>query len=235
MGKIVTVPLFSDQTGFNEVELTRVRAEHPEELDIISAKTGRILSSTSVTRAFGDGLWKWPSQIIEGCHAKFWWPRPLQKYKTPPYLTAEAIVTTKQLRGEGEFLFMASDGLCDHLSNVRLWQEAHLNGRIGNLDGNPLPTSTSARGFREGWQAKDENFVVKDENAAAHLVRNTRSLGFGIQAPLSREIRYACTHGSISVRTLRSDHGRDDITVQVIFFEILPRAHDVSITGDRME
>ncbi|MCJ1377750.1 hypothetical protein MMC17_000846 [Xylographa soralifera] len=215
----IAVPLSADQTGFNKTELARLRAEHPEEPDVVNVKSGRTLEKIAVTRAFGDGLWKWPLQVIEECHERFWWAPPLSKYKTPPYLTAEPLVTTSQLWGEGEFLILASDGLWDHLTNeqavnlVRMWQKAYRNGTIGRSQSggsqsNALTISTTARGFQEDWQIEDQNFVVEDENAATHLVRNV--LGgkdqemlcgvVGAQVPLSREVR-------------------DDITVQVIFFE----------------
>lgn len=54
-GRWEAVALSTDQTGFNESEVARVRAEHPGEQDIV--KDGRLLG-LAVTRAFGDGLWK---------------------------------------------------------------------------------------------------------------------------------------------------------------------------------
>ncbi|MCJ1394173.1 hypothetical protein MMC18_007051 [Xylographa bjoerkii] len=213
-GRFVPIPLSTDQTGYNESEVARVRAEHPGEPDVINVNTGRTLDKIALTRAFGDGLWKWPLQIIQECHEKFWWAAPLAKCNTPPYLTAEPVVTSTQVHGQEDFLIMASDGLWDHLSNeqavelVSLWKAAFENGTIGRYEPSPSIMHRHACGLKEDWKAKSENFVVVDKNVATHLVRN--ALGgkdqdmlcgiVGAQPPLSREVR-------------------DDITVQVIFFD----------------
>lgn len=49
-GRYKAIPLSVDQTGHNEDEVTRLRAEHPNEPDMI--KDGRLLGS-KITRAFG--------------------------------------------------------------------------------------------------------------------------------------------------------------------------------------
>lgn len=211
-GRYTAIALSTDQTGFNEAELARVRAAHPGEADVIDTKTGRTLG-IAVTRAFGDGLWKWPSDVIKECNEKFFY-RPLRPgYKTPPYLIVEPVVTTTQIQREGEFVIMASDGLWEHMSSeqavqlVEMWMIAHKNGTIGKNTRTPS-ISTSARGLQDELKVKEENFVVEDENVATHLVRNAFGGGdheallgiAGALPPLSRNVR-------------------DDITVQVIFFE----------------
>lgn len=212
-GHYVATNLSSDQTGFNEHELARVRAEHPGEKNVIDVKTGRVLG-IAVSRAFGDGLWKWPMDVIEQCNSKFFWQKPRPGYKTPPYLTAEPVVTTTQLHGKREFMVIASDGLWDHLSSeqavnlVEMWLDSEKGGSIGKGSSMFHPTGTVAeRGGGED-RTEDAAFIVGDKNVATHLVRN--ALGgadinklcgrAGTQAPLSRYVR-------------------DDITVQVVFFD----------------
>lgn len=211
-GKYIAEALSVDQTGFDEAELLRVRSAHPGEPDVIDTKTGRTLG-IAVTRAFGDGLWKWPLDVVKECHEKFFYRAPRPGYKTPPYLIVEPVVTTTQVRGEGEFMIMASDGLWEQMTTeqavklVEMWITARKNGAIGK--GN-LKSAEPARekGLHDGHKVNKENFVVDDENVATHLVRNAFGGGdhetllgvVGVPAPLSRDVR-------------------DDITVQVIFFE----------------
>ena len=211
-GRYTATALSVDQTGFDEAELARVRAAHPGEPDVIDTKTGRTLG-IAVTRAFGDGLWKWPIDVVKECHEKYFYRAPRPGYKTPPYLTAEPVVTTTEIKEHGEFVIMASDGLWEHMSSeqavklVEMWMVAKKTGAIGK--GVQKPTSpTGLKTIHGEEKVKDENFVVEDENVATHLVRNAFGGGdhetllglTGLQAPLSR-------------------YGRDDITIQVIFFE----------------
>lgn len=204
-------PLSVDQTGFNALELARLAAEHPGESNVVDLKTGRVLG-IAVSRAFGDGVWKWPIEVLKECKKRYFWKDLRPGYKSPPYLTAEPVVTTTRIEG-GEFVILASDGLWDHLSSgqavklVGMWLDAKKEGTIG-------------KGMREGkekieranlWakvEGKESQFVVEDESVTAHLVRNAlggsdheRLCGLaGAQPPYSRSVR-------------------DDITVQVIFFK----------------
>jgi pyruvate dehydrogenase phosphatase len=206
--------LSKDQTGFNEAEIARIDAEHPGEPNVIDSKTGRVLG-IMVSRAFGDGLWKWPLEVILECKEKFFWKAPRPGYKTPPYLTAEPVVTTTQIRGNDEFMILASDGLWDHLSNeqavklVEMWLVAQKEGTIGKTARRPQAVGkVTTKTLYGDERMKDKDFTVEDQNVATHLVRN--ALGgadteklcglVGVQPPLAREVR-------------------DDITVQVVFFD----------------
>lgn len=179
---------------------------------MIDPKAGRVLG-IMISRAFGDALYKWPKETIVKCHKKYSFQHPRPSYATPLYLTAEHVVTTTQLHGNGEFLIMASDGLWDSITSeqavklVEVWLVARTNGTIGK--GLRNPRVVRDKPLRLDWaKRKDEDFVVEDENVATHLVRN--ALGgndherlravIGVPLPLSR-------------------HFRDDVTVQVIFFE----------------
>lgn len=107
-----------DQTGKNQEEIARLFKEHPGEEDMI--KNGRVLG-LAVSRAFGDCQWKWPLEFQRDVQRRFSGPSPLTpRYpvQTPPYLTAEPVVTsTKVDAGNPSFLIMATDGLWDMLSN----------------------------------------------------------------------------------------------------------------------
>ena len=223
-GKYEAVPLSMDQTGFNEDEAKRIRDEHPGEDGVI--KDGRLLG-LAVTRAFGDGRWKWSRDVQDKAWRRFYGPTPREGCLTPPYLTAEPVITTTKIQPENrDFLIMASDGLWDNLTSeqavdlVERWLKTHDPEKPpAPQDSMGLLTFPAAddklkeakpdigKCYTDKPLANEKDFVVLDENAATHLARN--ALGGGNEdvlrgvltalAPLSRQIR-------------------DDITVQVIFF-----------------
>lgn len=98
-GKWEAIPLSVDQTGRNKEEVARLYSEHPGEEDIV--KNGRVLGMM-VSRAFGDGQWKWPLELQQDMRQRFYGPAPLAPkfdIRTPPYLTAEpVVVSTKSNR-----------------------------------------------------------------------------------------------------------------------------------------
>lgn len=229
-GNWEAVALSTDQTGFNESEVARLAAEHPGEKDII--KDGRLLG-LAVTRAFGDGLWKWPKEVAEEAQQRLFGRRPRPGSISPPYLTAEPVITTTKISPQnGDFLIMASDGLWDNLSSeeavglVALWLEQN------DISATPPPlppielviqeSNERARTQRQGMRRRgpksknaytesiytqEKQFVVKDENVATHLARN--ALGGGNEDVL---------RGRMTVPPPFSRNLRDDITVEVIFF-----------------
>ncbi|KAK7423399.1 hypothetical protein QQZ08_009076 [Neonectria magnoliae] len=198
-----------DQTGFNKAEVARIDREHPgEKDDILSPASGRLLG-LAVTRAFGDHRWKWPRDLIAATKDDFYGPSPRPKYLTPPYMSAQPEVTTRQVRGE-DFVILASDGLWDMMSNddavvcVARWLAAKKAGRR-----EPVAETKHIGGLEDGWRATPEHFVIEDlDSAAVCLVKNAlggsrRGLFLGAMstyAPLSRNVR-------------------DDMTVQVVFFK----------------
>ena len=255
-GKYIAKPMSVDQTGFNPDEVERLKREHPDE-DPVDPNTGRVFG-IAISRAFGDARWKWPEDLTQTIHEKFWGPapRPNGVIKTPPYLTAEPEVleTKVQAGAKPDFLIMASDGLWDNMSNedavtcVNQWldkfkpdaflaeQQAVGKGFLASLLDTfrrSKPTSTpfssnnkdkfldaaspdeddetywDANEKAMKWKVSPKHFVVEDDHAGVHLIKNAlggrrRSLYCGImsiQPPLSRNVR-------------------DDITVQVIFFGV---------------
>ncbi|KAJ4366271.1 hypothetical protein N0V83_007907 [Neocucurbitaria cava] len=155
------IPLSVDQTGFNEAEVARLAAEHPDEPDIIDPKSGRLLG-IAVTRAFGDHRWKWDNEFIKQVQCKFWGTAPRPGSKTPPYMTAEPEVTeTRIVRAPGasstkennnsnrrsDFMILASDGLWDRISSadavtcVSQYLDARARGS-GSVRADPISSPT---------------------------------------------------------------------------------------------
>ena len=211
--------LSSDQTGRNALEAERITSAHPgEEEDIIDKKTGRLLG-IAVTRAFGDHRWKWGNEVVQTVQEKYFGAALRPKSKTPPYMTAEPVVeTTHIVRGEkGDFLIMASDGLWDHITSedavtcVEQWLQARKSGepRIQTRDTTigSGPDFELEDGNFATWKITPEDFVVEDDNAATHLVKNAFG---GAKRRLFRTVMSAYYPLSRNVR--------DDVTVHVVFF-----------------
>ncbi|KAL4406741.1 protein phosphatase 2C [Colletotrichum abscissum] len=211
--------LSKDQTGHNKDEFDRIAKEHPgEEAEMIDTKSGRLFG-IAITRAFGDHRWKWTADAIKEAQNDFFGTGVRPKYLTPPYMTAAPVVTTvTEIKGP-DFVILASDGLWDHISSehavecVSRWITAKKAGEKTPRDKLAVtPGVKSEFDMSAGWAnwyAKPEHFVVEDlDNAAVHLIKNAlggtrRSLFTGVTLaypPLARNVR-------------------DDVTVQVIFFQ----------------
>ncbi|KAF5138770.1 Protein phosphatase 2C C10F6.17c [Metarhizium anisopliae] len=213
-GKWEAVPLSTDQTGRNEAEVARLNAEHPGEEGL--TQDGRVLG-LAVSRAFGDGRWKWPSETIESFSRRFCGPGvlpPKYSIKTPPYMTAEPVVTTTTIKsGRPSFLILATDGMWNRLSNqqavdlVVAWLDSRSQGA-----GTEEPTSYPPfdfGSFREGVSPGfvKERTIIQDDNAAVHLMRN--SLGGN---------HFEMVAGRLALTPPYSRNRRDDITIQGVFF-----------------
>ncbi|KAH7360569.1 phosphatase 2C-like domain-containing protein [Rhexocercosporidium sp. MPI-PUGE-AT-0058] len=214
-GKWEAIPLSIDQTGDNEAEIARLKKEHPGEEEIIAG--GRVLG-IMVSRAFGDSRWKWPVDLQKELKKKFegpWILTPKYKVLTPPYLTAEPVVTSTRIdTGKPSFLIMATDGLWDDVSNqqavdlVAKWLETPVTLRKdGKTEPKYEPYDFSNFEWKE--QFVEGRTTVQDDNAAVHLVRN--SLGGNHQEMIAGRLAY----GTPFCRNIR-----DDITVQVVFFNV---------------
>ena len=198
-GKWVATPLSEDQTGGTPSEEARLRAEHPGEAHVVH--NGRILGGLEPSRAFGDATYKWTRDVQDRMKRFFFGRSPSSLLKSPPYVTAEPIVTTTKVEPEnGDFVVMATDGLWEMLSNEEVvglvgqwlesqhrdngatsWARSFFSSGSRNL---PVEKPFQAKkGAGEGqrapirqvqWSIKsnDERFVVEDKNVATHLVRN---------------------------------------------------------------
>ena len=211
----ITTPLSIDQTGLNKLEVARIKDEHPDEKMIINEKNGRTLGMAP-SRSFGDGVWKWPMAVAKETYSHFWSfrPRDLKLYLTPPYLIAEPVVTTAKIERKGEFMVIATDGLWDCMSNeqavklVEMWLQAKKDGNFNVQPKVEVTKDTLATRIPRGRRVKEEDFFVLDDNCATHLVRN--ALGGA-----NEEVLCAVVGAAPSF----SRSARDDITVQVVFFD----------------
>lgn len=212
-GEWQATALSVDQTGYNSEEAARLRKEHFDEPDAV--KDGRVLG-LAVTRAFGDAFWKWSRDVQEEAQNRFFGRRPLEGCLTPPYLTAEPVISTTKIQPEkGDFVIMASDGLWDNLTSAQAvylvgqWLKTHDTTRSPkSLEFDPTAFKNSARdpdrvdpdkkiSYTSRPQSSPANFVVKDSNAATHLARN--ALGGGdedmlcgvlmARSPVARRVR----------------------------------------------
>jgi pyruvate dehydrogenase phosphatase len=115
-GKWFATPLSEDQTGSNPKEEARMRAEHPGEPYVI--RHGRVLGNLEPTRAFGDAFYKWSRETQDKIKRHFFGKTPHQYLQTPPYVTAEPVVTSTHIEPEkGDFVVLATDGLWEMLTN----------------------------------------------------------------------------------------------------------------------
>jgi len=161
-----------------------VVAEHPGEDAIIDPRTGRLLG-IMVTRGFGDARWKWPAEALQDAVVKFLGKPPRPNYKTPPYMTAEPVITMTQIE-PGDVLILASDGFWDRVSNenasacLEMWiQEKSKRNKlasINDLSESPKLDLAGPGPVDLGRINEDnmspEQFVLEDENCATHLLRN---------------------------------------------------------------
>jgi pyruvate dehydrogenase phosphatase len=115
-GKWFATPLSEDQTGSNPHEEARMRSEHPGEPHVI--RNGRVLGQLEPTRAFGDAFYKWSRETQDKIKRHFFGKTPSQLLQTPPYVTAEPVVTSTDIEPEkGDFVVLATDGLWEMLTN----------------------------------------------------------------------------------------------------------------------
>jgi len=238
-GKWTATALSVDQTGGTPSEVARLRAEHPGEPYV--THNGRILGGLEPSRAFGDAIYKWSQETQEKMKRTYFGRTPSQHLKTPPYVTAEPVVTrTKIEPANGDFVVMATDGLWEMLTNeevvglVGQWLE-----KQATADASKKDTSS----WLQSWFKSEKVGAVlpiehQDDNAEKQGQRApVRQRQWGVQSGQDQrfvvEDKNAATHlvrNALGGRdkemltallTLPSPYSRryrDDLTVQVIFF-----------------
>ncbi|KAJ9411500.1 hypothetical protein DTO045G8_1132 [Paecilomyces variotii] len=247
-GKWTATPLSEDQTGGTPSEMKRLREEHPGEPHVV--RNGRILGQLEPSRSFGDAFYKWSRETQDKIKRQFFGRTPHPLLQTPPYVTAEPVITTTKIDPkQGDFLVLATDGLWEMLSNeevvglVGQWIEQQQSGGANGVskpwlqswfrsDAKQLPVEKSQVINQEGQRppirqqqydisGAASRFVVEDKNAATHLVRNAMG---------GKDKDMVC-----ALLTLPSPYSRryrDDITVEVIFFGNGPDNRTVSINQE---
>ncbi|KAL8778642.1 MAG: hypothetical protein Q9213_007332 [Squamulea squamosa] len=226
-------PLSVEHTCHNQEEVARLRAEHPNETEMI--QDGRLLGS-AVTRAFGDLRWKISAKLQSIARARFLGHPQLPSFLSPPYITAEpSISTTKIDPNDNGFLILASDGFWDYFSSeqavelVGRWLETNDPSKSAKTERTadafdvefqdealqkelvvrkPDDVPIRGREYPKVKRGDERHWVVMDDNAATHLARN--ALGG------ADEDMFCGLVGSSKMYPMR--RLRDDITIGVIFF-----------------
>lgn len=238
-GKWTATPLSVDQTGGTPSEDARLRAEHPNEPYV--TMNGRILGGLEPSRAFGDAIYKWSRETQDKMKNSYF-GRSASKYlKTPPYVTAEPVITTTKIAPEnGDFVVMATDGLWEMLTNEEVI------GLVGQwLEGqssNPkVASNSSSNSWLGSWFGSSQKSSLPVEH---HDEGNTQGQRAPIRqqqwgVPTGQEERFVYEDKNAATHLVRNALGgkdqdmlsalltlpspysrryRDDLTVQVIFF-----------------
>ena len=187
------VPLSHDHNVHNEAEVDRLKSSHPGEEDTVIIQD-RVLGSLMPFRTFGDVDFKWEKKYLEGIVQV--WPN----YLTPPYMTAEPVVTKHEIQPGDKFMILASDGLWERISN-----EDAVNVVVQAARNTAPQKGRSWLSTFVKWGG--EEFECCLENAATQLLWH--ALG-GTDAAVTK---------LLNVDHRWSRMFRDDITVIVVFFE----------------
>lgn len=235
-GKWTATALSQDQTGGTPSEDARLRAEHPNEPYV--TMNGRILGGLEPSRAFGDAVYKWTKETQDKMKKSFFGRTASKHLKTPPYVTAEPVVTTTKVDpAQGDFVVLATDGLWEMLSNEEV---VGLVGQWLEKQASASKTSTSTASWLQSWFSTQKASLPidhHDDGAEGGQRAPIRQQQWGVESGKDErfvvEDKNAATHlvrnalggkdkDMISaLLTLPSPYSRryrDDLTVQVIFF-----------------
>ncbi len=183
------VPLSDDQNAQNKAEVKRLQDAHPGETVIVE---NRVLGSLMPFRTFGDADFKWEKKYLQGLMTTW------INYETPPYVTAEPVVTHCKIEESDHFLIIGSDGLWERVSN-----EEAVNVVARTLGEKKFSKKRSFFGSIFGESRDDE--CCRD-NAATQLLWHV--LG-GSDSKVSQLL-------NVDPRVSRMY--RDDITIIVVYF-----------------
>lgn len=143
-GKWTATALSEDQTGSNPREAARMRREHPGEDSVV--RNGRVLGGLEPSRAFGDAVYKWSREVAGKLRENFFGRSPSPLLKSPPYVTAEPIITTTKIEpARGDFLVLATDGLWEMLTNDEVV------GLVGQWIETQAASPSSSSQFDSAW------------------------------------------------------------------------------------
>ncbi|KAL2265544.1 hypothetical protein VTJ83DRAFT_6644 [Remersonia thermophila] len=244
-GKWTATPLSVDQTGSNPDEEARLRALHPGEPHVVFR--GRVLGNLEPTRAFGDASYKWSRETTEELRRHFFARSPHSALKTPPYVTAEPVVTTTKIEPEkGDFVVMATDGLWEMLTNeevvglVGKWLESqsvsaatsstpsHFNSvwtRVfGARDAGGLPVEAPTAQSGDGQKTPFRGVRQWTESAKDGFVVQDRNAATHLVRNALGGKNQEQVSALLTLPAPISRRYRDDLTVQVIFFGTQPPA-----------
>ncbi|XMA12830.1 hypothetical protein WAI453_005621 [Rhynchosporium graminicola] len=254
-GKWVATPLSVDQTGSNPDEEARMRKEHPGEPNVI--RNGRVLGGLEPSRAFGDATYKWSREVSERLKQSFFGRTPSQLLRTPPYVTAEPVVTSTKIEpSKGDFVVLATDGLWEMLTNeevvglVGQWIEKQSNDSNGGGSSWAKMFSTQQKGLpveytKDGKEQKREGMNEEGQKTPV------RQRQWGVTAKETE--RFVVQDKNVATHLVRNALGgkdkdmvcalltlpapysrryRDDLTVEVIFFGNGDKSGDVVVNKE---
>lgn len=162
-GKWIAQPLSIDQTGGNPDEERRMRAEHPGEPNVIAK--GRVLGGLEPTRAFGDAFYKWSEEVQQKLKNSYFGRTPHKLLKTPPYVTAEPVITTTKIEPQnGDFVVMATDGLWEMLTNEEV---VGLVGQWLDAEGKTGSGSSNSSWLNSWFSSQSQKLPVEAEQNPA--------------------------------------------------------------------
>ena len=235
-GKWSATALSVDQTGGNPDEAARLRKLHPGEDHVV--RNGRVLGGLEPTRAFGDASYKWTREVSERLRSQFFGRSVSPLLKSPPYVTAEPVVTTTKVEPEnGDFVVMATDGLWEMLTSeeviglVGKWIETQATSTTSNAQFNSvwskmfggqkggLPVeATSANGKGDGQKTpiRLQQWGVSPDDDR-FLVQDKNAATHLIRNALGGK-NQEMVSALLTLPSPFSRRYRDDLTVQVIFF-----------------
>ncbi len=209
-----------DHTGANPDEVARLRALFPDEPGVVAG--GRVWGMQP-SRTFGDGMWKWAAGLKRTLRERYnglSLPSSARYagYRDGPYLTAEPAVAVARVPADGpSFLILATDGLWDTMTSAEAvdlvgrwldWQQQPGQQPKHQPHNRPPPDfGPTILGWKRSCRYEEGRATVQDGNAAVHLVRN------GLGGADEETVR-----GALTFRYPNSRDIRDDITVQVVFF-----------------
>jgi pyruvate dehydrogenase phosphatase len=252
-GNWTATPLSADQTGSNPDEAARLRKLHPNEPYVV--RNGRVLGNLEPTRAFGDASYKWTREIQEKLKQHFFARSAPSALKTPPYVTAEPVITTTKIEPEkGDFVVMATDGLWEMLTNEE----------VVGLVGKWLESQQTAPGAGSGSQFDSvwtRIFGTRSKATGLPVEAAGGPDGSGGQKTPFRGVRqwgdstdgFVVQDPNVATHLVRNALGgknqeqvsalltlpapfsrryRDDLTVQVIFFGNGERTGEVVVNTD---
>ena len=180
-GKWGAVAMSLDQNADNKDEVNRLIQAHPnEEKTLITM--GRLLGNLMPLRAFGDVEFKWDIKDLDN------FLEVPMFYHTPPYLTAEPVLTRRSFSKSDRFVVLATDGLWERMNN----------DQVVRTVGEMINSERTSSSF---WYSKKE---LPKENAATQLL--WKSLG-GEEKTVSKLLQVPAPY---------SRAVRDDITIMVI-------------------
>jgi pyruvate dehydrogenase phosphatase len=240
-GKWTATALSVDQTGGTPSEDARLRAEHPGEQYV--TMNGRILGGLEPSRAFGDAIYKWSKETQDKMKNSYFGRSPSKYLKTPPYVTAEPVITTTKVDpANGDFVVMATDGLWEMLTNeevvglVGQWLETQASTTSSNSassskgswlqswftsqKANPLPIEHHSEGTpSQGQRApiRQQQWGVPTGQDQRFVVEDKNAATHLVRNALGGKDQDMLS----ALLTLPSPYSRryrDDLTVQVIFF-----------------